>query len=489
MMRILLLSAFALLGCSYANAQQVAIGVFWLPEALLLPQGIATGPDGNLWFTAWGWPGNGIGRLTPAGEVTAFSLPSQFCYPLGITAGPDGAMWFTENSGEKIGRITMSGSLTEYPLPSGGMPYWITHGPDGALWFTESQGNQIGRITTSGAITEYPLPLPNSFPTGITAGPDGALWFTELSANLIGRITTAGAITQYPLPSAGSYVNTISRGPDNALWFAEYETMKIGRITMAGVITEFPTPDRPFGITEGPDENIWYTDSETAIGRMTPAGVVTQFVVPTANAPNEAVLPNCIITGPDGSIWFTEYGQGIGQVVFPTGQLSISPPNGNVTGTLTFTGSGFAGNSPVRIYREGFGSAELAQVSTGSDGTFSVTVPAPASPLGPRLFLALGTEGGVTGAASFWMDSQLALEPQSGTPGTVVTVTGYGFPSLGFVQMVWSDPRTALNTATVDVNGTFNGPNAVTFTVPQDAAPGVYRISAGAGTGAAFTVN
>jgi streptogramin lyase len=34
--------------------------------------GVATGPDGNLWFTESANPG-AIGRITPAGTVTTFS--------------------------------------------------------------------------------------------------------------------------------------------------------------------------------------------------------------------------------------------------------------------------------------------------------------------------------------------------------------------------------------------------------------------------------
>ena len=49
--------------------------------------------------------------------------------PVGIASGPDGALWFTELAANRIGRITTSGSLTEYPVP------WNTGGasvPPGA---------------------------------------------------------------------------------------------------------------------------------------------------------------------------------------------------------------------------------------------------------------------------------------------------------------------------------------------------------------------
>ncbi|MEP6767101.1 MAG: hypothetical protein ABJC61_00430 [Acidobacteriota bacterium] len=124
---------------------------------------------------------------------TEFSIPSSGVpHPPRITVGPDGNLWFTvqtELSLPFIGRLTPAGAVTAFGLPthpSG--PALITAGPDGNLWFTESfdnPANRIGRITTSGDITEFPIPTRNSEAVGIAAGPDGALWFTERSRNKI----------------------------------------------------------------------------------------------------------------------------------------------------------------------------------------------------------------------------------------------------------------------------------------------------------------
>src|SRR4029077_3365753 len=57
--------------------------------------------------------------------------------PQGIAMGPDGNMWFTEFGADKIGRITPTGAVTEFPLTSGAMPFDIAAGHDGAMWFSE----------------------------------------------------------------------------------------------------------------------------------------------------------------------------------------------------------------------------------------------------------------------------------------------------------------------------------------------------------------
>jgi virginiamycin B lyase len=83
-------------------------------------------------------------------------------------------------------------------------------------------------------------------------------------------------------------------------------------MTTLGVVTDFPLPAQysyPFGITRGPDGNVWFveTGSGTAagsaarIGRMTPNGTLTEFPIPTANPG-----PGWITAGPDGNLWFTE---------------------------------------------------------------------------------------------------------------------------------------------------------------------------------------
>jgi hypothetical protein len=65
--------------------------------------GIATGPDGALWFTSV--TQDRIGRMIPSGRFTSFVLPTYHAGPFAITSGPGKVLWFTENSAGKIGRI------------------------------------------------------------------------------------------------------------------------------------------------------------------------------------------------------------------------------------------------------------------------------------------------------------------------------------------------------------------------------------------------
>ena len=117
----------ALAGCVFAALASVMVAVaaaagaagvvttYPLPVAGTV-QGVATGPDGNVWFTEDNTATVAqIGRVTPDGTFTMFPLPAG-ADPLGITAGPDGAMWFTDFGTASLGKVTMAGTISEVPM-------------------------------------------------------------------------------------------------------------------------------------------------------------------------------------------------------------------------------------------------------------------------------------------------------------------------------------------------------------------------------------
>jgi streptogramin lyase len=69
----------------------------------------------------------------------------------------------------------------------------------------------------------------------------------------------------------------------------------------AVTIDEFPAPGGPFGISSGPDGNIWFTQLELdQVGRMSTAGMILGETQATGSGVGD------IIAGPDGNLWFTE---------------------------------------------------------------------------------------------------------------------------------------------------------------------------------------
>lgn len=274
-----------------------------IPASGASADGIAAGPDGNLWFADPGT--NAIGRITTSGSITEFPIPTSNSRPYQIVSGPDGNLWFSEANTNQVGRITTSGYVNEFPVPtSSAKILGITAGPDGNVWFTEGDALKIGRITPSGAITEFPYSGAGS--AGIITGPDGNLWFTEIFGNQVVRMDTNGNVTTFTPPTSGSGPLGITSGPDGNLWLVEYYSNKIARLTTSGAFTEFPIPTAssyPARITPGPDGNLWFTETIGGkIGVITPGGAITEFTPPSGGN------PSTITQGSDGNLWFTQGG-------------------------------------------------------------------------------------------------------------------------------------------------------------------------------------
>ena len=298
---------------------------------------IASGPDGNMWFT--NNANNSIGRITPSGAVTYFAVPATSASAstggpglFAIAAGPDGNMWFTEFFANLVGKITPAGVITTYPVPTANaMPMGITAGPDGNIWFILDDASGIGRITPAGVITEFPIPTPGA--TGpaaitsdngclmcgfeITAGPLESVWFTIPAANRVGRITMAGVVTTMPVTTASPASTTgtnpsigaITAGDDGNLWITQNSDGKITRLTTDGVATAFALPSatsQPSSIAPGPDGSLWIGNGtgnaliQFVVPGVKSTPVITEFTIPTAGA-----MPTSVALGADGSVWFT----------------------------------------------------------------------------------------------------------------------------------------------------------------------------------------
>jgi streptogramin lyase len=113
----------------------------------------------------------------------------------------------------------------------------------------------------------------------------------------------SGTIVEYTIPTANSGPFGIVQGPDGNMWFTESNTgtNKVAKITPAGVITEFALSTNnafPGNIVSAPDGNLWYVDEAAHLGRVTTAGTITLF---------PATDPSAIAVGPDNNLWVTEF--------------------------------------------------------------------------------------------------------------------------------------------------------------------------------------
>ena len=229
---------------------------------------VTVGPDGNIWFAR---PGSMVVRVTPSGVVTEFPLTAG-SDPEGIVSGPDGNLWVTDREGPAIFRVATDGSFTRFALPGGIRPPGDRRG-SGRQPVVRGRRDREHR-TDHALRAHHPFSLvsADAGPNDIAAGPDGNLWFTDYFDGSIGRITPTGAVTIFPSHGRAPSPSEITLGPDGNMWFTNQAPGEIGRITPAGVIKMFDVPRQAqvLDITVGSDGALWFTEQfEGRIGRIT----------------------------------------------------------------------------------------------------------------------------------------------------------------------------------------------------------------------------
>jgi streptogramin lyase len=136
---------------------------------------------------------------------------------------------------------------------------------------------------------------------------------------LEGRCLLSGvsAVTEFSTSSNRNW--GITTGPDGNVWFTGSNSNQIGMINpTTDAVSEFAIPTSgsgPRGITAESDGNLWFTENGASkIGMINPTtDAITEFATPTANSG-----PQDITAGPDGNLWFTENAAGKIGVINPT---------------------------------------------------------------------------------------------------------------------------------------------------------------------------
>src|SRR5215472_3212189 len=232
-------------------------------------QYLAVGSDGNFYSPSTCTQGPEIVQVTPSGVEQDFPIPSgDSVFGNGVALGPDGNVWFME--GSHIGRITPTGQISEFRLPTGvGLTNsGVTGGFYGKIWFTESAAHLVGSIDpSSDVLTEYNIPSPpggsRCDPDTIVSAGDGNLYFDCL-VGALGQMSpaTPGQVN-YILQPWGfkRNVQDVAVGPDQGIWFVSGTGAIIGEYNYKSqTVTGYIPPQSfagPLSMIAGPDENVW----------------------------------------------------------------------------------------------------------------------------------------------------------------------------------------------------------------------------------------
>ena len=266
------------------------------------------------------------------------------------TLGPEHKVKLS--SGTEVSARSRAQYSYDEGAPEGEVYDLVTKATDGALLVNGEEKDQ--RTTTSSYNGQEDLGWKLRKATSVTTDPSGLdLTHTTVYDKNTGNVVetkspeaNASQIVEYPLPS-GSRPFGITTGPDSNLWFTDSSTGKVGKITAGGSVTEYAAEkDEPEGITSGPDGKLWFVEHEVRnVNHITPSGALTVYTLA-----REGTFNVGITTGPDKNLWFTEFTPGyivkintkdevLGEYVLPSG----SNPNGITAGpdgNLWFTDYG-----------------------------------------------------------------------------------------------------------------------------------------------------
>lgn len=226
-----------------------------------------------------------------------------------------------------------------------------------------------GSVTVNSS-TSLTVTSPSNLPAGkvdIVVTNSGGSSATS-SADLFDQLV----FNEYPIPTADSQPYGITVGPDGNLWFTESGSDKIGRITTTGVVNgeyAIPVPSRastPTRIVTGPDNALWFTEnSSDKIGRLTTAGTLTEFPLP-----QNYLAPSGITVGSDNQLWFTELNSsGTGAI----NRISTSGTFGRATAAIKQPNA-ITGGSDGNLWSTDYSFNGIRRITPGG-GTISFTAP------------------------------------------------------------------------------------------------------------------
>jgi len=275
-----------------------------------------------VWFDMPALPaGPRLGVIHTDSSVINSAALTPASNPVGVAIDGNGNIWVTEFATNAVQECNPAGQiLATIALTGAAKPEGITLGPDGNMYVAEFGTNAVEEISpTTQALVGAPIAV-NAGPKGITSA-GGSLWVTNSTADTVQEISpathglaaTIGGLTASAAPTG------ITAGPNNTVWFTETGTSQIGEIntttatlTNAAFLTNVSATNyMPVGIAQGSDGNIWFTMQVVAgatAGTLPRIGVIhpTTSVVNSeiiGGAPN--YVPVSITAGPDGNLWFT----------------------------------------------------------------------------------------------------------------------------------------------------------------------------------------
>lgn len=197
------------------------------------PNGLAEGPDGQVWVAQNG--GATIASRSPrpvrpglqtidSGGTVRDVLAGDFAAPNDLVVGPDGRVWFTDpasdGSRSRVRAYDPDSGEVQVVLSDVDFPNGLAFGPDPAdLYVADSDGDQILRYRLDGFVPGRRAVFAESpgGPDGIAFDAEGHLYVAAFEADEVQVFDRAGTLVRRLPTGPGSRpTNLCFAGPDRA---------------------------------------------------------------------------------------------------------------------------------------------------------------------------------------------------------------------------------------------------------------------------------
>jgi hypothetical protein len=158
--------------------------------------------------------------------------------------------------------------------------------------------------------------------------------------------------------------------------------------------------------------------------------------------------------------------------VQPTANLAVSPTSGFLGQTITLTGTGYGPNETVTIRADSVSASPIYAATTDATGAFVITRHVLQDTYGSHSLIAVGQSSHHLGVTTFSETPLLAVTPRSGSVGTTIAVSGFGFGANEQVNLYWFNPQQQVGSASTSSLGSFYGSATVHFTIPSGTPAG-----------------
>ncbi|WP_417388924.1 GEVED domain-containing protein [Gimesia sp.] len=297
------------------------LGEFVSEDYLNSPRDLIFGPDGNL-YVSNGFEGSDGSDHTierfdgQTGEPITddpFVIPGSggLKIPNGIAFGPDGDLYVASSGTGQILRYdgdtgAVVGSGVFASLGSLSQPRFITFGPDGNLYVgTTGLQKRIYQIDfLTGAVSTFvdAAELDSGTPYGLAFDASGNLYVASFNNNEILKFDSNGdPVPGGPFIAAGTgglaNPRGLTIGPDGLLYVANGATESILRFdpetgALVDNYTFGATIQLPYGVTFGPDNNLYVVDTDL--------GAVLKFAGPLGTSTPEIITATALIVASNG---------------------------------------------------------------------------------------------------------------------------------------------------------------------------------------------